>query len=574
MSENIYNVLTDKEKTLLEQEKSVLSQVKNFFVQVQKEEMVKNIENLIQHLDELFLLVVVGEVKSGKSSFVNALFGQKICKEGVTPITDKIHILRYGEQEEIQEIEPFVLEHKYPFEPLKTLQMVDTPGTNSLILEHQQITERFLPRADIVFFITSIDRPFTESERQFLSFIKDRWGKKIVFVLSKIDIKEQEEIDEVISFVKTNCTKLLNFEPLIFPVASKLAFSSFNNKESEEWKKSRFDALEKYIFETLSESERLKLKLSGPLFQSVKLLETFQQDENKVKDIVQYDQENLLEIRKTFEYEEKLLKKNYLLDIEKLKTIQPDIERWIKNFFEQNIKPLQILIMLKTKQKQIVHSDEDLQPIEKRMTETMSESLEHCYDTAKTMQENLDKNLQKKLKSKCCLQGYTEEEKSLKFFDVTPKLQNYLHETISSSILSQKASKLLEKTYSKLIILSGAMLFASLFFLSLLLLGGNILVRLFGLFLFIGCLVSLYKIIPNQKDKASQNFVKEFQNSFKELRKKTESIYDEFQEQALEPLHKIIKVREQALVDKLANIEQVKTQAEQLKTTLQKFSIE
>jgi len=157
MSEKIYNVLTDKEKSLLEQEKSVLSQVKSFFIQAQKEEMVQNVENLIQHLDELFLLVVVGEVKSGKSSFVNALFGQKICKEGVTPITDKIHILRYGEQENIREIEPFVLEHQYPFEPLKTLQMVDTPGTNSLILEHQQITERFLPRADIVFFITSFD---------------------------------------------------------------------------------------------------------------------------------------------------------------------------------------------------------------------------------------------------------------------------------------------------------------------------------------------------------------------------------------------------------------------------------
>lgn len=574
MSEKIYNVLTDKEKSLLEQEKSVLSQVKSFFIQAQKEEMVQNVENLIQHLDELFLLVVVGEVKSGKSSFVNALFGQKICKEGVTPITDKIHILRYGEQENIREIEPFVLEHQYPFEPLKTLQMVDTPGTNSLILEHQQITERFLPRADIVFFITSIDRPFTESERQFLSFIKDRWGKKIVFVLSKIDIKEQEEIDEVISFVKTNCKKLLNFEPLIFPVASKLAFASFSNKESEEWKKSRFDDLEKYIFETLSESERLKLKLSGPLFQSVKLLETFQQDENKVKDIVQYDQENLLEIRKTLEYEEKLLKKNYFLDIEKLKTIQPDIERWIKNFFEENLKTLQLLIMLKTRKKQIVHSDEDLMPIEKRMTETMSESLEHCYETAKTMQENLDKNLQKKLKSKCCLQGYTEEEKSLKFYDVRPKLQNYFHETISASILSQKASKVLEKTYSKLLILGGGSLLALLFSLSLSIIGDHLFIRMLGLIFLVGIGISLFKILPNQKAKAVQNFLKEFQNSFKELRQKTESLYDEFHEQSLEPLHNVIKVREKALSDKLSNIEQIKTQAEKLKATLQKFSIE
>ena len=182
--------------------------------------------------------------------------------------------------------------------------------------------------------------------------------------------------------------------------------------------------------------------------------------------------------------------------------------------------------------------------------------------------------MQKKLKSKCCLQGYTEEEKSLKFYDVKPKLQNYFHETISASILSQKASKVLEKTYSKLLILGGGSLFACLFFLFLGILGSNILVRMLGLFLLIASGVFLSKILPNQKEKAVKNFLKEFQNSLKDLRKKTESIYDEFQDQSLEPLHKIIKVREQSLTDKLANIEQIKTQAEKLKTTLQKFSIE
>ena len=45
----------------------------------------------IRQLDALFLVVIVGEFNAGKSAFINALLGQALVPEGVTPTTARIH---------------------------------------------------------------------------------------------------------------------------------------------------------------------------------------------------------------------------------------------------------------------------------------------------------------------------------------------------------------------------------------------------------------------------------------------------------------------------------------------------
>ena len=77
-----------------------------------------------------------------------------------------------------------------PVELLRDLHIVDTPGTNAIDREHERLTIDFVPRADLVLFVTSADRPFTETERVFLETIRD-WGKKIVIVVNKVDIFQQ-----------------------------------------------------------------------------------------------------------------------------------------------------------------------------------------------------------------------------------------------------------------------------------------------------------------------------------------------------------------------------------------------
>ena len=89
-----------------------------------------------------------------------------------------------------------------PAEALRALAIVDTPGTNAVLREHEALTRDFLPRADLVLFVTSADRPYTESERAFLEAIRE-WGKKVVLVLNKADLLETpEDVAKVVAFVR------------------------------------------------------------------------------------------------------------------------------------------------------------------------------------------------------------------------------------------------------------------------------------------------------------------------------------------------------------------------------------
>ena len=131
-----------------------------------------------------------------------------------------------------------------PVELLAELNIVDTPGTNAIIRQHEAITQQFVPRSDLVLFVTSADRPFTESERAFLEQIRD-WGKKVVIVLNKIDLfQTQEELDQVVTFIGENARALLGITPEIFPVSARLALRA-KLGEPDLWKASRFEALGK-----------------------------------------------------------------------------------------------------------------------------------------------------------------------------------------------------------------------------------------------------------------------------------------------------------------------------------------
>src|SRR5712671_4808117 len=107
------------------------------------------IHGLLTDIREPLLFVVVGEVKSGKSSLLNALFGQEFAKVDVLPATDKICIFRYGAMEKQVDVSPKLIERYLPVPFLHDFNVVDTPGTNTIVAEHQTITENFVPRADL-----------------------------------------------------------------------------------------------------------------------------------------------------------------------------------------------------------------------------------------------------------------------------------------------------------------------------------------------------------------------------------------------------------------------------------------
>ncbi len=207
-------------------------------------------------LEGPFLLVVAGEFNSGKSSLLNALLEGDFLKEGVTPTTDRIHLITYGPEEQLKPHSPELVLLQLPHPLLKEVQLVDTPGTNAILKHHQVLTEQFLPRADLILFVTSADRPFTQSEAEFLRFIRD-WGKKVVLVLNKADLLSQDELSQVLTFVRQGAEQTLGQLPPLFAVSARRA-------RQGERAQSGIAALERHIQQVLAH-QAAQIKLGSPL---------------------------------------------------------------------------------------------------------------------------------------------------------------------------------------------------------------------------------------------------------------------------------------------------------------------
>lgn len=289
-------ILSTQQEEILQQERRILNELQIALAQFPAApDDLKALTDSIAQLDDFFLLVVVGEYNAGKSAFINALLGDHLLDEGVTPTTSKINILRYAQETQTKLENENQVSLSLPAELLMEVSIVDTPGTNAIIRSHEAITNDFIPRSDLVLFVTSADRPFTESERVFLERIRD-WGKKIVFVVNKIDILNSDhEITQVVEFVSQNGRELLGSVPEIFPVSSRWAIAA-KKGQPEVWSKSRFESLENYIRSSLEEENRIRFKLSNPLGVGIFLtdrylsvvnnrLETLKSDTQMLEDI-------------------------------------------------------------------------------------------------------------------------------------------------------------------------------------------------------------------------------------------------------------------------------------------------
>ncbi|HEX2610304.1 MAG TPA: dynamin family protein, partial [Gemmatimonadales bacterium] len=276
-------VLSQREQDLRAREQELLQRLATALEQFGHdvaEDDLRRFHEARQQLDGLFLLVIAGEFNSGKSSVINALLGERVLPEGVTPTTDRINVLRHGTVVSEQLREAYLLDRTHPAEVLREINIVDTPGTNAIIRRHEELTRDFIPRSDLVLFVTSADRPFTESERTFLEQIRE-WGKKIVFIVNKIDILTRpEERDQVIRYVAENATGLLGETPQIFAVSARNAQAARGDElpDSEQrWTESGFDQLEEYLLHTLDQQERVRLKLLNPLNVGLRLASKYKQ---------------------------------------------------------------------------------------------------------------------------------------------------------------------------------------------------------------------------------------------------------------------------------------------------------
>ncbi|MEJ7839884.1 MAG: dynamin family protein [Thermomicrobiales bacterium] len=307
-----------------------------------------------EQLVDIFMLVIVGEFNAGKSAFINALIGTDVMPEGVTPTTSVINLLRFGDTPTETMLPEGIIQRTWDAPFLQEITIVDTPGTNAIIREHEALTQRFVPRSDLVLFVTSADRPFTESEREFMSQIRE-WGKKIIVIINKIDLlRDDQSRDQVVEFVRENIERLLEFTPEVFPVSTLLAqqakaLGERNPIERDRlWETSRFAALEAYIVETLDEEGRLRLKLVNPLGIAEHLAARYQQATNDRLLVLADDLTTIQNIERQLTLYREDMNRQFAYHLTRSENIIHRMNARGDEFFEDTIRLGRIFDLLKT----------------------------------------------------------------------------------------------------------------------------------------------------------------------------------------------------------------------------------
>ncbi|CUP56110.1 Predicted GTPase [Turicibacter sanguinis] len=232
---------------------------------------VKNIEKfgIDYQLVELYLqryrcnernIVVTGEFSSGKSTFINAFLNKSnlLPSENVecTPIlidivkgddeklavqykdgsskayrlTDEM-IKKYGIYHEDYDTNIMSLSLTLPDVELgDKVHLIDTPGTNTILKEHEELTNYMLKQADIVIYV--MNKVVSQSDVEKIKNILN-YTKRIIFVLTHMDdlkegiyVNRQEaQMQPLLESAKRELTEATGFEVDVLPVGSKAAFS-------------------------------------------------------------------------------------------------------------------------------------------------------------------------------------------------------------------------------------------------------------------------------------------------------------------------------------------------------------
>jgi GTPase Era involved in 16S rRNA processing len=201
--------------------------------------------------EERFNVVVAGEFKRGKTTFVNALLGSDLLPAAVVPLTSVVTVVGYADEVRAEiafrdgrtlqagpdELPRFVTEPGNPenrlgvdrallYVPAEDLRdgvfLIDTPGVGSVYRHNTDAARAFLPEADAAIFLVSSDPPISDSERAFLEEVREE-SARMFFVLNKVDYLSEQEASEAISFTESVLRRSLGREVELFPLSARLA---------------------------------------------------------------------------------------------------------------------------------------------------------------------------------------------------------------------------------------------------------------------------------------------------------------------------------------------------------------
>ena len=257
-----YETLRRREYELITKLLDVLPRVDNL-----PEAQLNQMRDALFHADHPYMMVFVGPFSSGKSSLINALMGKAdLMPVGVTPTTDHISILRWGEEPDRITSGTEVESIFYPSALLRKVSFVDTPGLESIFQKHEETTRNFLHRSDVVFMVMLATQAMTARNLEYLQRLKE-YGTKVIILINQVDLLTSEEAETVYEYVRTEARSRLGVEPDVWMVSARKGMQAQRDGALDEalWHESGLDKIVNFVDQQLSDVDRMRQKLRTPL---------------------------------------------------------------------------------------------------------------------------------------------------------------------------------------------------------------------------------------------------------------------------------------------------------------------
>ncbi|WGX75497.1 dynamin family protein [Paraclostridium bifermentans] len=163
------------------------------------EEVMNNFDILLEKPYSQLKLAIMGEVKSGKSTLVNAIVGREVSEVDVLEATSSIINIFYNE-EETYDIDQNCINIGINSDALKDISIVDTPGLKSITSENENKSIKYIQNADIILYVFDSTHVGQEDIKDAVELISS-YGKPIVGVLNKGDLLHDDH-QEVLEYIE------------------------------------------------------------------------------------------------------------------------------------------------------------------------------------------------------------------------------------------------------------------------------------------------------------------------------------------------------------------------------------
>lgn len=218
--------------------------------------LINSCRKLAEH-DELSI-ALVGRFKAGKSSFLNHFFGREVLPVGVVPVTTVVTEINYGPVERamvhfisgdteevlLDEVRSFIAESENPgnrkrvstvaielpeLSQTRALRFVDMPGLESTFAHNTETALNWLPKVGLALVAVSVDPPLSQHDIALITSLYE-YTPKVSILLTKVDLLNEHDQQEVIAFVEQRLKEAFDPAPEVFPYSIRPGFEHLRSE--------------------------------------------------------------------------------------------------------------------------------------------------------------------------------------------------------------------------------------------------------------------------------------------------------------------------------------------------------